>query len=385
MTIERAVIEHGGALDRAIARFGGNQADWLDLSTGINPEAFPLPEITPEVWNRLPDEALLDKALAAARSYYSVADGAFIVAAPGTQALIQIVPELTQPGEVAILSPTYQEHHAAFARAGWAVLSCPDIGSIPATAKAVVVVNPNNPDGRIVPGDELLGLAQKLGAHGGFLIVDEAFADAHPEVSIAGQAGGDHLIILKSFGKFFGLAGLRLGFAISGAGIAKRLSERLGPWAVSGPALAIAVHAFCPSPLPSPREVRGEGGLDVDALSFVPGAAVEEGGGDADVSLSPSKRGEGKGEGQNVTILGAFRARLLARRALLSAVLQRSGFEEIGGTALFALVHHEQAQALYEHLCHRHILTRKFDYAPNWLRIGLADEAGLERLEEALR
>jgi cobalamin biosynthesis protein CobC len=327
------IIEHGGALDRAMARFGGAPEDWLDLSTGINPEAFPLPGIAPEVWNRLPDESLLAQALAAARAYYGAAEGASIVAAPGTQALIQIVPELADPGEVAILSPTYQEHHAAFARAGWAVIACADIGSVPATAKAAVVVNPNNPDGRVVPGGELLGLAERLGRRGGFLVVDEAFADAHPEVSIAGQAGGDNLIILKSFGKFFGLAGLRLGFAISGAATARRLAERLGPWAVSGPALAIAANAFASG-----------------------------------------------------SVLDAFRQRLFGRRANLSAVFRRTGIEEIGGTALFALIRHPDAHALHEQLCERHILTRKFDYAPDWLRIGLAgDDKDLTRLEDALR
>ncbi|KXF76929.1 threonine-phosphate decarboxylase [Paramesorhizobium deserti] len=326
-------IEHGGALDRAIARFGAKRSDWLDLSTGINPEAFPLPVIAPEVWNRLPDEALLNQALQAARRYYGVAEGASIVAAPGTQALIQIVPELAEPGEVAILSPTYQEHHAAFARAGWAVMPCADIGSIPATAQAVVVVNPNNPDGRIVAGDELLGLAQRLQARGGFLIIDEAFADASPEVSIAAGAGGDNLIVFKSFGKFFGLAGLRLGFAISGGEIARKLAERLGPWAVSGPALAIATQALRASP------------------------ELEE-----------------------------FRGRVFARRARLSAIFKRVGVEEIGGTALFALVRQRQAHTLHEELCRRHILVRKFDYARDWLRIGLAaDEPDFERLEQAFK
>ncbi|WP_420962840.1 threonine-phosphate decarboxylase CobD [Brucella sp. IR073] len=326
-------IEHGGALDRAIARFGGAREDWLDLSTGINPEALPLPDMALDIWNRLPDDSLLARALAAARGYYGAAEGAAIIAAPGTQALIQIVPELTSPGEVAILSPTYQEHHAAFARAGWAVVPCADIGSVPATAKAAVVVNPNNPDGRIVPANELLALAERLERRGGFLVVDEAFADAHPEVSVAGEAGGDSLIILKSFGKFFGLAGLRLGFAVSGAGMARKLAERLGPWAVSGPALAIAVHAF-------------ETGPNLDA----------------------------------------FRQRISIRRVGLSRVLQRGGFEELGGTALFALIRHSDAHALHEHLCRRHILTRRFDYAPDWLRIGLIlDESQLRRFEDTLR
>ncbi len=113
-----AEIEHGGALDKAVARFGGKPQDWLDLSTGINPEHFPLPELTPEIWNRLPDERLLRETLRLARSYYGLDENASIVAAPGTQALIQLVPTLVAPSTVAILGPTYQEHAASFAACG---------------------------------------------------------------------------------------------------------------------------------------------------------------------------------------------------------------------------------------------------------------------------
>ncbi|MDA4834098.1 aminotransferase class I/II-fold pyridoxal phosphate-dependent enzyme, partial [Enterobacter hormaechei] len=163
--------------------------------------------------NRLPDENLLAAALEAARVYYGASAGAGVAAAPGTQALIQIMPDLTDRGEVAIVGPTYQEHQSSFERAGWKVTPCSDVSGIPHSAKVVVIVNPNNPDGRIVAKDTLIALAGTLQVRGGFLIVDEAFADPHPETSIAAQCGRDGLIVLKSFGKFFGLAGLRLGFA----------------------------------------------------------------------------------------------------------------------------------------------------------------------------
>ncbi len=328
-----AEIEHGGALDRAVARFGGKAKDWLDLSTGINPEHFPLPEFTPEIWNRLPDEALLQTTLTLARGYYHIGENAPIVAAPGTQALIQLMPMLGEPSTVAILGPTYQEHAAAFAAANWSVVSCTVIDDIPEKATVAVIVNPNNPDGRIVNHDELLALASKLGARGGFLVVDEAFADAHEAVSVAGEAETAPLVVLKSFGKFFGLAGVRLGFAIANSAVVDNLRLRLGPWAVSAPALAIANHAFA-----------------------------------------------------NAAILKDFRARIDIRRLGLSVILKRAGLQEIGGTALFSLIEHEKAHELYVTLCEKHILVRKFDYVPQWLRIGLPlDDMALARLEKALK
>ena len=328
-----AEIEHGGALDKAVARFGGRPQDWLDLSTGINPEHFPLPELTPEIWNRLPDEGLLRETLRLARIYYGLNENAPIVAAPGTQALIQLVPTLVAPSTVAILGPTYQEHAASFSACGWNVVQCAALDEIPDEAMVAVIVNPNNPDGRVVSKDDLLHLAGKLGARDGLLIVDEAFADAHGDISVAACAEDVPMIVLKSFGKFFGLAGVRLGFAIGGMRFVEILQQRLGAWAVSGPALAIASHAFS----------------DAKALSD-------------------------------------FRARIDLRRLELSAVLERSGLTEIGGTALFSLVEHPKAQELYARLCQKHILVRKFDYAPRWLRIGLPlDDVALVRFEKALK
>ncbi|HWT64234.1 MAG TPA: threonine-phosphate decarboxylase CobD [Ochrobactrum sp.] len=326
-------IEHGGGLDRAIARFGGAAEEWLDLSTGINPEHFPLPDFTPAIWNRLPDEGLLQRVLVSGRRYYNVADDAPIVAASGTQALIQLVPKLLEASTVAILGPTYQEHAASFASAGWKVVECATLEDVPHDARVVIIVNPNNPDGRIIARPDLLELAMKLGERGGFLVVDEAFADPHVEVSVAAHAATAPMIVLKSFGKFFGLAGVRLGFLLASEKIVEKVTGLLGPWAVSGPALAIAEHAF-----------------------------------------------------ESDAVLQEFRARIDWRRAELATVLTRCGLQEVGGTALFALVGHRDAHAIYDALCEKHILVRKFAYASQWLRIGLAaDEAALARLEQALR
>ncbi|MFD1198523.1 threonine-phosphate decarboxylase CobD [Brucella gallinifaecis] len=327
------IIEHGGALDKAIARFGGKAQDWLDLSTGINPEHFPLPELPAYLWNRLPDEGLLQQVLAAARSYYGTGQNAPIVASSGTQALIQLIPRLLEPSTVAVLGPTYQEHAAAFRAASWNVVECATLDDIPEDVRVVTIVNPNNPDGRIVARHDLLELARKLGKRGGFLIVDEAFADPSPEVSIASHAANEPLIVLKSFGKFFGLAGVRLGFLLANDEFVQRVTDRLGPWAVAGPTLAIALHAF-----------------------------------------------------ENTRELEAFRSRINTRRAELAKSLTHCQLIEVGGTALFSLISHDNAHSIYDGLCERHILVRKFAYAPNWLRIGLApDQAGLKRLEQALQ
>ncbi|RCW86237.1 threonine-phosphate decarboxylase CobD [Phyllobacterium bourgognense] len=327
-------IEHGGALDRAMDRFGGPLSDWIDLSTGINPEVFPLPSIGLEIWNRLPDEKLLTSTINAARKYYGAAAEAGIVAAPGTQSLIQILPDLmATKGDVAIVGPTYQEHSASFHNAGWRISNCSSIDEIPPSSKVAVVVNPNNPDGRIVSRESLLELAGRLGSRGGVLIVDEAFADPHPEASIADHAGISGLIILKSFGKFFGLGGLRLGFALTAHDVADALKLRLGPWAVSGPALTVASHAF-----------------------------------------------------SDEILLAGFAKRLSARRELLGRVLAEAGLFQVGGTMLFSLVEFEQVQKLHEALCEHQVLTRKFDYAPQWLRFGLPlDENAAERLQQRLR
>lgn len=327
-----SLIEHGGALDKAIAAYGGAADDWLDLSTGINPEHFSLPPLPSALWNRLPDEGLLEQTLNHARRFYGVAEGAAIVAAPGTQALIQLIPTLIKPATVAVLAPTYQEHARSFAASGWDVVECASLDAIPENASVAVIVNPNNPDGRVIARADLLTLAQRLESRGGFLVVDEAFADPHPQNSVAAEAMDAPLIVLKSFGKFFGLAGIRLGFAIASQNFTLKIALRLGPWAVPGPTLAIAAYAF-----------------------------------------------------SDEQELQQFRARLKARRHALTSVLERARLKEIGGTELFALVETPQAEALYERLCQRHILVRKFAYAPHWLRIGLAlDEAGLKQLEQAL-
>lgn len=317
-------IRHGGALDAAIARHGGTRADWLDLSTGINPVGYPVPEIPAEAWARLPDQHLMDECLAAARSYYGVPDGAGILAAPGTQAVIQWLPVLfNYLDRASVVSPTYGEYEKVLSAAGVNV-DTPDI--LPESANLLIIGQPNNPDGRLWPMDDILGADARM------TIVDEAFADVAPGHSLVPRAGPPGLMVLRSFGKFFGLAGLRLGFAIGDPDVIESLRAMLGPWSVPGPALHLAARALADE------------------------AWVAE-----------------------------TRARLARDRARLEMLLEGAGFRVVGGTDLFVLAGHPEAGAIAEKLAARRILVRPFDAHPVWLRFGLpGTEADFARLENGL-
>lgn len=327
------IIDHGGALDRAIAHYGGSPEDWLDLSTGINPVAYKMPPLPPSLWARLPDAKLTEETLQAARLFYGIAEGAGGAAAPGSQALIQIYPNLLTPGLAEVLTPTYEEHAASLARVGWRVEAVQDFSDLDARTKVTVAVNPNNPDGRRIPVSEIERVAALLAGRGGFLVVDEAFSDTENGATCAHLAGMEGLLILKSFGKFFGLAGIRLGFAFGAKSLTSQLSAMLGPWSVAGTAMEIARKAY--------------------------------------------------GDTEGVTEL---RRRIAESRRSLSETLAAAGLKEAGGTALFALIEHPEAERLYEGLAMQRILTRKFAHSPSWLRIGLAaHEVEYWRLGRALQ
>ncbi|MDR9760903.1 threonine-phosphate decarboxylase CobD [Rhizobium redzepovicii] len=341
-----APIAHGGGITAAAAAFGGRPEDWLDLSTGINPSPVALPDIPAMAWHRLPDRHLVDEARFAARDHYG--SGAILpLPVPGTQSVIQLLPRLLRQGgrgaatddrvavtdnRIAVVSPTYGEYARAFGSAGFVVDAVDDIAAIGGEHRLAVVVNPNNPDGRVWSAETLIALHDRMKAAGGILVVDEAFGDADPARSLAAHAQElSNLIIFRSFGKFFGLAGLRLGFAIAREDILARIEDWLGPWAVSGPALSLAASLFR-----------------------------------SDVS--------------------AIRHSLDKRSAALQATLTSAGLRIRGGTALFTLAADSRASDIYTHLCRHHILVRKFDYAPDWLRFGLTpDPAADRRLGEALQ
>ncbi len=215
--------DHGGGLDAAARHYGGTRADWLDLSTGINPVPYPLPALSPDDWTALPDSAAQQALISAARTFWQVPDGAAILAAPGASALIARIPALVPGAPVHIPGPTYNEHAAAFRAAGHTLTDDP-------AAPVRVHVHPNNPDGRLHPTPTPARLT----------VIDESFCDVTPDATHIAQSTRDDVIILKSFGKFWGLAGLRLGFAIGPAALIDRLADLLGPGPSAAPRSASA-------------------------------------------------------------------------------------------------------------------------------------------------
>ncbi len=323
-------IWHGGDLAQAQALFPDAPTPWIDLSTGINPIPYPLPALPLSLWQRLPgsrDEASL---LSAAREAYGVPDGTGIVAAPGTQILIELLPRLVHAGPVAVLGPTYAEHAAAWRKAGAEVAEIAGVDAI-GDAATVVLVNPNNPDGRIVARDDLLRIAAQCRARGGLLVVDEAFADFTPDASVVPELPPGALV-LRSFGKTYGLAGLRLGFAIGETALVEALRAALGPWAVAGPALLIGAEALADADW---RDRAGrERGADAERL---------------DALLAPHGR-------------------------------------IVGGTALFRLLATPNAPALFDHLGRHGLYARRFQHDSTWLRFGLpGDGDAWARLRSALK
>src|SRR5690349_13268742 len=242
---EEAFTYHGGALE--VARRLAPQAPepWIDLSTGINPYTYPLPDLEAEAWSRLPGSGALAKIEAAAADRYG-AKAENVVAGPGSQALIHALAHILPRGAVGVLGATYGGLGAAFAATGARVVEAKRLEDMGAFDTAIVV-NPNNPDGRIVRRAGLLDLHEQLARRRGVLIVDEAFADFDGKESLAPALPARGAAVLRSFGKTYGLAGLRLGFALASADIVKPLRSALGPWPVSGPAIAIGGSALADS------------------------------------------------------------------------------------------------------------------------------------------
>lgn len=320
------MLEHGGRLRAAAERYRIPLAEWVDLSTGINPRAYPVPALPPEVWQRLPEAN--DGLEAAAAAYYGSAS---LLPVAGSQAAIQALPACFPPGRAVTLAPTYAEHPHAWREHALCALPAAAIADAVDSADTLLLVQPNNPDAQRFPREQLLAWRARLAARGGRLIVDEAFLDAEPGDSLVPLAGEPGLVVLRSVGKFFGLAGARVGFVFAEADLLARLADRLGPWAVSGPARAVTAAAL------------------------------------ADRSWQE-----------------AARHRLNADSARLAALLDRHGLAGGGGTALFQWRPTPDAVAIHARLAEQAILTRLFE-TPAGLRFGLpGPETEWERLAAAL-
>ena len=324
-------VYHGGDLREAEALFGRPEAGWLDLSTGINPKPYPNTGTCSASWRQLPQASELKTLLDSARRYYGVSQSTDIAAAPGSQAILQQLPTLFSAGTVAVVGPTYAEHAKLWIEHGHQVTTVTDLSEADG-ADIVVVVNPNNPDGRTTSPAELLGRAQGLSKKSGLLIVDEAFADLDPAVGILPLVQSEPVLAIRSFGKFFGLPGVRLGFAAGAPEAVARIRHRLGPWAVSGPALEVGARALADSEW-----------------------------------------------------IERTRAYLDERAGALDDVLSASGLRVVGGTALFRLIEDSAASEMFERLGRAGIFVRRFHDHPDRLRFGVPGTAqDLQTLKRAL-
>jgi len=309
----KKVRDHGGGLDAAIATYGGSRDTWLDLSTGINPVPYPIPQLSADAWTALPDRDSFARLEQRARAFWKVPKSADLVIAPGASSIIAQLPHHVTPAKVHIQQPTYNEHAAAFKSAGWQQTD--------GDADAIVAVHPNNPDGTMWTADAL---------NAPLTIIDESFCDVTPDDTLIHLASRPGTVVLKSFGKFWGLAGLRLGFAIGDPKTLASLRETLGPWQVSGPALQIGAEA-----LADPEWI------------------------------------------------DETRVRLAADAARLDTLMGKQGAKLVGGTTLFRLYQVQDAQAAQAHLAQSHVWSRTFPYADNWLRLGLPHPTGWSQLMSA--
>jgi cobalamin biosynthetic protein CobC len=352
---KQPAIHHGGAIDQAAKRYGIPAHDWLDLSTGINPIAYPVPDIDSAHWQRLPLTSELEALKSAAKHYYDLPSNGHLVAAPGTQALIQMIPfwlwertehhaQLHAP-QTHVMGPTYGEHERCWRRAGYDCLihqtspverlaKAASILRISAPGTVLILVNPNNPDGMSFAPSDILSLGKMAHDRNCWLLVDEAFMDCQPDQSVCSYIDQmPSTIILRSFGKFFGLAGARLGCAIMAVDFATDLESRIGPWAIPGPTLIVGAKAL-----------------------------------------------------MDQTWQKAARDRLNADAARLDQlILANSKLAFAGGTNLFRYYDGCDCSALADHLGKQGILVRLFEHDPNKIRFGLPGrDTDWIRLEKAL-
>ncbi|MFK4874175.1 threonine-phosphate decarboxylase [Novosphingobium sp. ZW T3_23] len=319
-----AFVFHGGRVSEAAQVYGGAPEDWLDLSTGLNPRPWPATGTID--WTALPDPEALARLEAAAARHFGVAPE-LCCAVPGSETALRLLAKaLDLPGRS--LVPGYRTHREAFFPSRPA-----RFGEQPGTKEVFVFANPNNPDGVLRDPEAVIEWAERIDRSGSFLIVDEAFADCHPESSVAhAVAPGLRMIVLRSFGKFFGLAGLRLGFVLGPPALMLLLRQMLGSWPVHAAALSLGTAAY-----------------------------------------------------EDSAWIARTRAELPTRAEALDAVLRRHGLMAEGSCPLFRLVTGCDDQALFERLAGKRILVRPFSEHPGWVRFGVpADPAALARLDDAL-
>lgn len=332
------LAHHGGRLSVARSLYPDAPQPWIDLSTGINPSPYPAPRASALARARLPEPWELRALETAAACAFGVGDPARIAAASGSEAALRLLPQvLPSAVEATIVWPTYSSYADSWQRQGVPVSRIDRLErASPARGTVLTLANPNNPDGTVTGREQLLAAHDRIAAHGGYLVVDEAFADVEGSCSVAAVAGNERyprLVVLRSFGKFYGLAGIRLGFVIAAPEIVTRIRASFGDWPVSADAIAAGLAAY------------------------------------ADTGWAESTR---------------VRLRSAARK--LDALLMRNDLSVVGGTSLFRLARSAIARARFEQLLRAGILVRPFDHDTTLLRFGLPHGAAAwRRLRDALK
>lgn len=330
IAFDQTARRHGGRLADAMAAWPEAPRPWIDLSTGINPHAWTGARATARDLARIPDpRGLLDLEIAAAAAF-GVGDVRRVAATPGAEIALRLAPAMLGEGAITIASPTYGSHADAWRSAGATVTELRH-GWDQCQALVLLLVNPNNPDGRTLSREALIAIVAARAARGLWTIVDESFVEVDPGLSVA-DVEIDRLLVLRSFGKFYGLPGVRLGFLVAAPDLIGRLRGFLGDWPVCADAIVMGTAAY--------RDSAWRNGmiatLSTEAAAF-----------DADIAAA--------------------------------------GLTLLGGTRLFRLVEAPDAGALFERLCRRGVLSRPFTDHPRWLRLGLPPANARERVATALR
>jgi len=322
------LLKHGGRLLEAAEYYQIPLPQWLDLSTGINPNGYPIPDIPDDIWLRLPEEQ--DDLLTAARNYYQCAD---LLPVAGSQAAIQALPLLRKPGVTGLIAPSYAEHAHAWGKEkhSLCILQADEIEQKIHSLDNLILVNPNNPDGTLFSKEQCLSWLKELNKRNGWLIIDEAFIDCTPELSLSALSPQKGLILLRSIGKFFGLAGIRSGFVLAEPSILEALNEQLGPWTISNPSRFVTADAL-----------------------------------------------------QNKAWQQKTRQQLQQQSQRLEQLLARYALKPTGGNPLFQWIETSHAEEIHQKLAQQAVFTRLFNQ-PNSLRFGLAKtEQDWQQLEAAL-
>ncbi|WP_019960822.1 threonine-phosphate decarboxylase CobD [Woodsholea maritima] len=326
----RIDLRHGGLLDAMKRDFAHAPQPWLDLSTGINPWPYALGPLHPDSLTHLPTETAKAQCLGAMAQAWQ-AKATSITLIPGSELIIRLLPNLIAPRRVALTRPMYSDHERIWRRAGVEIVIADDPLDAVDDVDLVVICNPNNPDGRAWSREDLRAARVRLAKRGGFLLLDEAYGDLDEGRSLCPEAGAQGLLILRSTGKFYGLAGLRLGAFLAPPAIQAALEAYLGFWSVSGPALEAGARLY-----------------------------------------------------QDLDWQAQMRRRLAETCSMMDAALESVGIKAVTGSDLFRYLTLDKAHAVWQHLAEAGIYTRRFNGDDHHLRLGLCAGADLDRLVQAL-